>query len=98
MHSSDEESSDSEPELSQFSPLTSDDEDSDDESSDDGDCDDEDSDSEEFSDEDPQIDEDENLDTINDESMDCSLEPHQGETNSFGMFILYEHENIIVLL
>ena len=70
MHSSDEESSDSEPELSPlFSPLASDDEDSDDEddedsddeSSDAGDCDDEDSDSEEFSDEDPRIDEDENM-------------------------------------
>ena len=107
MHSSDEESSDSEPELSPlFSPLASDDEDSDDEddedsddeSSDAGDCDDEDSDSEEFSDEDPRIDEDENMDTINEESMDCSLQPHQGETNSCGMFILYEHDNIIVLI
>ena len=106
MHSSDEESSDSEPELSPlFSPLASDDEDSDDEddedsddeSSDAGDCDDEDSDSEEFSDEDPRIDEDETMDTINEESMDCSLQPHQGETNSCGMFILYEHDNIIVL-
>ena len=28
----------------------------------------------------------------------CILQPHQGETNSCGMFILYEHDNIIVLI